>query len=82
MGSSTDPGIHQLIKTSLWVKGSMGIAQGRLDHQEFGGIGELLDQFTVFLFEGAFKVSYITGFRNTFLFQWNGFDQVVTDVHH
>lgn len=53
-----------------------------IDYQKFGGFSKLLDHFPVFFLQAAFKITQVPGFRNTFPVEGNGFNQVVTKVHH
>jgi len=54
----------------------------RINHQEVRWFRELPDQFAMLNFKTAFDTAYIARLGDSCEVKWNGFDQVVSDVHH
>jgi len=54
----------------------------RISHQEFRRLGTLLDQFFVFHFQAALDAAHITRNGDALVIELDGFDQVISQVHH
>jgi hypothetical protein len=54
----------------------------RVDYQEFRWVGKLLDQLLVFQFKISFEAPQVARLGDFFIVQLNGFNQVITDIHH
>lgn len=64
---------------SLFIADRFG---SRIYYQEFRRVRKFLDLLSIFHLEHSFESAEIAGFGNPFIIQLNGFDKVISEIHH